>query len=111
MSIFYFFHAELSLSIFITGLTTIVIFLITGETILLRRSYILEGTDFLGVCFAGLFALPTVRSILPGAPTQFGALIGKTSSCNNSLFQAYSFVDMIGILPNIVIVSLCVSVN
>jgi hypothetical protein len=35
-----------------------------------------QETDILGVCLTALFALPSVRAILPGAP-DFGAIIGK----------------------------------
>ncbi|CAG7855033.1 SubName: Full=Uncharacterized protein {ECO:0000313/EMBL:CCA74385.1} [Serendipita indica DSM 11827] len=55
----------------------------------MRRTYILSDTDILGVCVSALFALPSVRAILPGAP-DFGAII-----------------DLIGIIPNIIVVSLC----
>ncbi|EJD48282.1 hypothetical protein AURDEDRAFT_162753 [Auricularia subglabra TFB-10046 SS5] len=44
--------------------------------------------DSVGLQFAGLFALPTVRSIMPGGPP-FGCLL-----------------DFIGIIPNLVLVSL-----
>lgn len=43
----------------------------------------------LGVSFTALFALPTIRSTLPGVP-EFGALI-----------------DLLGIIPNVIIISLC----
>jgi hypothetical protein len=69
--------------------TTTGIFLITCEAVVMRRTYILKETDILGVCLTALFALPSVRSILPGAP-DFGAVI-----------------DLIGIIPNIIIISLC----
>ncbi|KAL1744574.1 hypothetical protein HDZ31DRAFT_63946 [Schizophyllum fasciatum] len=75
----------------VNWLSTIVIFLITGEALLLRRLHIVEGTDMLGVLFAALFALPGVRSLLPGAPP-FG-----------------STIDLVGILPNVIIISLCTS--
>ncbi|TRM55798.1 hypothetical protein BD626DRAFT_522502 [Schizophyllum amplum] len=75
----------------INWLSTVVIFLLTGEALLLRRLHIVEGTDVLGVLFSALFALPGVRSLLPGAPP-FG-----------------STIDLVGILPNVIIVSLCTS--
>ncbi|KAI5888308.1 uncharacterized protein SCHCODRAFT_02601887 [Schizophyllum commune H4-8] len=75
----------------VNWLSTIVIFLLTGEALLLRRLHIVEGTDMLGVLFAALFALPGVRSLLPGAPP-FG-----------------STIDLVGILPNVIIISLCTS--
>jgi hypothetical protein len=56
----------------------VVIFLLTGEAVfLMRDDVILKDTDMIAVCLAALFALPTVRSILPGAPAQFGAVIGE----------------------------------
>ncbi|KAI4517502.1 hypothetical protein K525DRAFT_367815 [Schizophyllum commune Loenen D] len=75
----------------VNWLSTIVIFLLTGEALLLRRLHIVDGTDILGVLFAALFALPGVRSLLPGAPP-FG-----------------STIDLVGILPNVIIISLCTS--
>jgi hypothetical protein len=72
------------------GFSTLVIFLLTGESVLLRRQHILEGTDMLGVCFAALFALPTVRSLLPGAPTQFGAVIGEPEPQFSYFVERYS---------------------
>ncbi|KLO05726.1 hypothetical protein SCHPADRAFT_838995 [Schizopora paradoxa] len=48
-----------------------------------------EGMDAVALLFAGLFALPSVRSVMPGDPP-FGCLI-----------------DFIGILPNLVIISGC----
>ncbi|KAL1717046.1 hypothetical protein EV715DRAFT_274517 [Schizophyllum commune] len=71
----------------VNWLSTIVIFLLTGEALLLRRLHIVDGTDILGVLFAALFALPGVRSLLPGAPP-FG-----------------STIDLVGILPNVIIIS------
>lgn len=79
--------------VIVNWICTVAIFLVTGEVILLRRKHILEGTDMLSVCFAALFALPTVRSLLPGAPQDFGAVI-----------------DFVGILPNVIIISLCTTV-
>ncbi|KAL1747221.1 hypothetical protein HDZ31DRAFT_61420 [Schizophyllum fasciatum] len=77
----------------VNWICTLAIFLVTGEVILLRRRHILQGMDMLSVCFAALFALPTVRSLLPGAPQDFGAVI-----------------DFVGILPNVIIISLCTTV-
>ncbi|KAG8836723.1 hypothetical protein FRB91_008509 [Serendipita sp. 411] len=65
------------------------IFILTCEAIIMRRSYMLEGTDILSMCFTALFALPTIRSLLPGAPS-YGAII-----------------DLVGILPCTLIVALC----
>jgi hypothetical protein len=73
------------------GLITIAICILTGEAIILERMYILSGSDVLSICLTSMFALPSVRSILPGAPP-FGCLL-----------------DMVGILPNIILISLCVS--
>jgi len=57
----FYFHGLLTLLMVFAGIVTISIFLLTGEAIVLQRSQILEGTDILSVCFAALFALPTVR--------------------------------------------------
>lgn len=77
--------------VFVVGwIITIAIFLITGEALLLNRSNILEGTDILAICFTALFALPTVRSLLPNVPSSYGCLL-----------------DILGILPNVIIVTLC----
>jgi hypothetical protein len=73
------------------GLITLAICVLTGEAIILERMYILSGSDILSICLTSLFALPSVRSVLPGAPP-FGCLL-----------------DMVGILPNIILISLCVS--
>jgi len=62
----------------IPGIVTIAIFLITGEALLLNRSNILEGTDILAICFTALFALPSVRSLLPNVPDSYGCLLGET---------------------------------
>ncbi|KAG8860698.1 hypothetical protein FRC20_011572 [Serendipita sp. 405] len=67
----------------------IFIFILTCEAIIMRRSYMLQGTDILSMCFTALFALPTIRSLLPGAPA-YGAII-----------------DLVGILPCTLIVALC----
>ena len=73
------------------GLITLSICILTGEAIILERMYILSGSDILSICLTSLFALPSVRSVLPGAPP-FGCLI-----------------DMVGILPNVILISICVS--
>ncbi|KIM30382.1 hypothetical protein M408DRAFT_328000 [Serendipita vermifera MAFF 305830] len=75
---------------FVNWIITIAIFLITGEALLLNRANILEGTDILAICFTALFALPSVRSLLPGVPVYYGCLL-----------------DILGILPNVIIVTLC----
>ncbi|KAL1741121.1 hypothetical protein HDZ31DRAFT_67239 [Schizophyllum fasciatum] len=75
--------------VLVNWLSTIVIFMLTGEALLVGRLHIVKGSDMLSVMFAALFALPGVRSLLPGAPA-FGYLIG--------------------ILPNVIIISLCIAV-
>ncbi|KIM25659.1 hypothetical protein M408DRAFT_25987 [Serendipita vermifera MAFF 305830] len=57
-------------------LSTIFIFIMTCEGVIMRRTHVIQGPGLLAVCFTALFALPTVRSILPGAP-DFGALIAS----------------------------------
>ncbi|KIM32283.1 hypothetical protein M408DRAFT_326900 [Serendipita vermifera MAFF 305830] len=76
-------------ALIVNWLITVAIFLVTGEAVVMHRVHILKETDILGVCLTALFALPSVRSILPGAP-DFGCII-----------------DLIGIIPNIIIISLC----
>jgi len=76
-------------AVIVNWLSTIFIFIMTCEGVVLRRSSVIEGPQLLAVCFTALFALPSVRSILPGAP-DFGALI-----------------DLVGIIPNVIVVSLC----
>ncbi|KAL1679610.1 hypothetical protein EV122DRAFT_209481 [Schizophyllum commune] len=75
--------------VIVNWLSTLAIFFLTGETLLLRRMRVVNDTDILGVLFASLFALPGVRSLLPDAPP-FGCTI-----------------DLVGILPNVIIISLC----
>ncbi|KAI4519256.1 hypothetical protein K525DRAFT_271901 [Schizophyllum commune Loenen D] len=75
--------------VIVNWLSTLAIFFLTGETLLLRRMRVVNDTDMLGVLFASLFALPGVRSLLPDAPP-FGCTI-----------------DLVGILPNVIIISLC----
>jgi hypothetical protein len=53
--------------------STFFIFVLTCEVLIMRRGFMLSGTDLLGVTFTSLFALPSVRLLLPGAP-DFGAL-------------------------------------
>jgi len=81
--------AVVILTVVINWLITLAICVITGEAVLLQRAHILGCSDILAICMTALFALPTVRSVLPGAP-QFGCL-----------------VDLIGILPNIILISIC----
>ncbi|KAG8814323.1 hypothetical protein FRC17_001198 [Serendipita sp. 399] len=61
------------LAVLVNWLSTIGIFVLTSEAVIMGRMYILTETDILGVCFTALFALPTVRALLPGAP-DFGAI-------------------------------------
>ncbi|EJD49118.1 hypothetical protein AURDEDRAFT_162059 [Auricularia subglabra TFB-10046 SS5] len=56
------------------------------------RRQLPDGLDSIALPFAGLFALPSVRSVMPGDPP-FGCLI-----------------DFIGIIPNLCIVSGCATV-
>ncbi|KAG8805611.1 hypothetical protein FRC18_006586, partial [Serendipita sp. 400] len=70
------------LAVVVNWLSTFGIFVLTCEAAIMGRLHILTETDILGVCFTALFALPSVRVILPGAP-DFGAII-----------------DLIGIIPN-----------
>ncbi|PVF92384.1 hypothetical protein CPB86DRAFT_744380 [Serendipita vermifera] len=79
-------------AVLVNWLSTISIFVMTCEGVVMRRSQVIMAPSLLGVCFTALFALPTVRSILPGAPA-FGALI-----------------DLVGIIPNVIIISLCTTV-
>ncbi|PVG03781.1 hypothetical protein CPB86DRAFT_748230 [Serendipita vermifera] len=79
-------------AVIVNWASTIGIFLITCESVIMRRTYILREMDILGVCLTALFALPSVRAILPGAP-DFGAII-----------------DLIGIIPNIIIISVCTAI-
>ncbi|CAG7855209.1 SubName: Full=Uncharacterized protein {ECO:0000313/EMBL:CCA73124.1} [Serendipita indica DSM 11827] len=71
------------IAVIVNWLTTIGIFFLTAEAVIMRRYYIISDTDLLGVAVTGIFALPGLRAILPGAP-DFGAII-----------------DLIGILPNV----------
>ncbi|KAG8798053.1 hypothetical protein FRC16_008124, partial [Serendipita sp. 398] len=73
----------------INWFVTIALFSLTGESLLLNRHNILESTDIFAVCFSALFALPSVRSLLPGVPGYGCAL------------------DLLGILPNMIIITLC----
>ncbi|KAL1699699.1 hypothetical protein EV121DRAFT_215684, partial [Schizophyllum commune] len=75
--------------VLVNWLSTLAIFFLTGEPLLLRRLRVVNDTDILGVLFASLFALPGVRALLPDAPP-FGCTI-----------------DLVGILPNVIIISLC----
>ncbi|KAL1695227.1 hypothetical protein GGG16DRAFT_45653, partial [Schizophyllum commune] len=75
--------------VLVNWLSTLAIFFLTGEPLLLRRMRVVNDTDILGVLFASLFALPGVRALLPDAPP-FGCTI-----------------DLVGILPNVIIISLC----
>jgi hypothetical protein len=61
------------LSIVVNWTSTFIIFVLTSEVLLMRRGFMMSGTDLLGVTFTSLFALPSIRLLLPGAP-EFGAL-------------------------------------
>jgi len=74
--------------VIVNWLVTIGIFLLMCESVALKRAHILKGGDIIGICLTALFALPSVRAILPGAP-DFGCL-----------------VDLVGILPNVILISL-----
>ncbi|KAG8840419.1 hypothetical protein FRB91_006112 [Serendipita sp. 411] len=76
-------------AVFVNWTCALFIFILTCEAIVMRRSYMLQGTDILSMCFTALFALPTIRALLPGAPA-YGAII-----------------DLVGILPCTLIVALC----
>ncbi|PVG03828.1 hypothetical protein CPB86DRAFT_810383 [Serendipita vermifera] len=76
------------LAVIINWLSTAFIFIMTCEGVFMQRFDIIMEVQLLAVCLTALFALPTVRSILPGAP-DFGAL------------------NLVGIVPNIIIISIC----
>lgn len=78
------------MSLVVNWTSTFFIFVLTCEALIMRRGFIVSGTDILGVTFTALFALPSVRLLLPGAP-EFGCLI-----------------DLVGIIPNVIIISLCI---
>ena len=77
-------------AVIVNWTSTISIFLLTSEAVIMRRTYILKEIDILGVCIGALFALPSVRAILPGAP-DFGAISTWVSSVSfraNGVFQS-----------------------
>lgn len=76
-------------AVIVNWTSALFIFVLTCEAIVMRRRYMLEGTDILSVCFTALFALPTIRALLPGAP-EYGATL-----------------DLVGVLPCTVLVALC----
>jgi len=76
-------------AIIVNWFSTILIFIMTCEVVVIGRDSVIESAGLLAVCFTALFALPSVRSILPGAP-DFGAII-----------------DLVGIIPNVIAISLC----
>lgn len=78
-------------SVVVNWTSTFFIFVLTCEVLIMRRGFMLSGTDLLGLTFTSLFALPSVRLLLPGAP-EFGAMI-----------------DLVGIIPNVIIISLCIT--
>lgn len=71
-------------AVLVNWISTISIFILTCEKVVLQRYNIESGTDLLAVCFTALFALPSVRSLLPGAP-DFGAIIGPYAVKNASI--------------------------
>jgi hypothetical protein len=56
------------LSLVVNWTSTFFIFILTCEVLIMRRGFMLSGTDLLGVTFTSLFALLSVRLLLPGAP-------------------------------------------
>ncbi|KIM23777.1 hypothetical protein M408DRAFT_27604 [Serendipita vermifera MAFF 305830] len=54
------------LALFVNWISTMFIFVLTAESLVMRRGFMLSGTDLLGVTFTSLFALPSVRLLLPG---------------------------------------------
>jgi hypothetical protein len=81
------------IAVVVNWLSAIFIFIMTCEGVILRRTKVIEvcrhsileipaidpfsqSSQLLGICFTALFALPSVRSILPGAPDEFGCLSG-----------------------------------
>ncbi|PVF99450.1 hypothetical protein CPB86DRAFT_756553 [Serendipita vermifera] len=78
------------LSLIVNWTSTFFVFVLTCEVIVMRRGFMMSGTDLLGVTFTSLYALPSVRLLLPGAP-EFGALI-----------------DLVGIIPNVITISICI---
>ncbi|KIM30041.1 hypothetical protein M408DRAFT_328454, partial [Serendipita vermifera MAFF 305830] len=79
------------MAVIVNWTSTLFIFILTCEVIIMRRGFMLSGTDLFGITFTALFALPSVRMLLPGAP-EFGILL-----------------DLVGIVPNVIIVSICTS--
>ncbi|PVG03820.1 hypothetical protein CPB86DRAFT_869221 [Serendipita vermifera] len=69
-------------SVTVNWISTIFIFIMTCEGVIMQRFQILMAPQLLAVCPTSLFALPSVRAILPGAP-DFGALIGGSSPLMN----------------------------
>ena len=68
----------------------------------------LSGTDLLGVTFTSLFALPSVRLLLPGMLRVFP----QSSLWDLHILGAPDFgalIDLIGIIPNVIIISLCIT--
>lgn len=76
-------------AVIVNWTSALFIFILTCEAIVLRRKYMLDGTDILSVCFTALFALPTIRSLLPGAP-EYGMIL-----------------DLVGVLPCTILIALC----
>ncbi|PVF99452.1 hypothetical protein CPB86DRAFT_813835 [Serendipita vermifera] len=95
------------LSVIVNWTSTLFIFILTSEVLIMRRGFMMSGTDLLGVVFTSLFALPSIRLLLPGAP-DFGALMTLTNPFATVFFHHPLAVDLIGIIPNVIIISACV---
>ncbi|PVG03827.1 hypothetical protein CPB86DRAFT_869225 [Serendipita vermifera] len=67
------------------------IFFMTCESIFIHGYDLIMQSQVVAICLAALFALPTIRSILPGTP-EFGTLS-----------------NMIGIVPNVIIIFICMA--
>ena len=50
-----------------------------------------------------------MRSLLPGAPTEFGAIVGSYRLFLFSVKSTSEPTDLVGIVPNVIIISICVS--
>ncbi|PVG03821.1 hypothetical protein CPB86DRAFT_793207 [Serendipita vermifera] len=67
------------IAVLVNWLSTIFIFIMTCEGVIMQRYQVLVAPQLLAVCLTSLFALPSVRSILPGAP-EFGALMATLTT-------------------------------
>jgi len=112
----------------VTGLVTLALLYMTVLSVLGRRK-LPGGMDSVALPFAGLFALPSVRSVMPGGPP-FGVLFPSSPShfvltltfrlshrydnqlrvrCIFRSLTGYHEIDFIGIIPNLAIIAGCVS--